>query len=366
MSVRGLMFKKNKLKFLVILLVTLFSFNSLVLADEVVPKLSGYGADLSQTSVSGLSSGGFMTAQLHVAYSDKFVGAGIMAAGPFDCVGIKQEKNLNRSMNFATAVCMKPLKGMEPDGAKLFKKAVELAAQKKIDDVNNLKDDRVYIFTGSKDQTVDTPVVDQVNAFYEAAGLKPEQINYRRDLLNAGHAIISPNADAPCEVTQAPYINKCGERESAPAVLTQIYGTLNPPAKQLSGKIIEFDQSEFIPPGAKYTSMSRKAYVYVPEICNTESCKVHIAIHGCQQGAKKIGDKYYTTTGYNEIADTNKMIVLYPQADNSVLQNPQGCWDFWGYSTDDSQAAPVFYTKESPQMKTIMAMVDRLGEKPSK
>ncbi|MEY3869472.1 MAG: hypothetical protein RLZZ338_3363, partial [Cyanobacteriota bacterium] len=166
MSVRGLMFKKNQLKFLVVLLVTLFSFNSIVLADGVVPKLNGYGADLSQTSVSGLSSGGFMTAQLHVAYSDKFVGAGIMAAGPFDCVGIKQEKNLNRSMNFATAVCMKPLKGTEPDGAKLFKKAVELAAQKKIDDVNNLKDDRVYIFTGSKDQTVDTPVVDQVNAFY--------------------------------------------------------------------------------------------------------------------------------------------------------------------------------------------------------
>ncbi|MGL4377249.1 MAG: extracellular catalytic domain type 2 short-chain-length polyhydroxyalkanoate depolymerase [Microcoleaceae cyanobacterium] len=360
------MFKKNQLKFLVVLLVTLFSFNSIVLADGVVPKLNGYGADLSQTSVSGLSSGGFMTAQLHVAYSDKFVGAGIMAAGPFDCVGIKQEKNLNRSMNFATAVCMKPLKGTEPDGAKLFKKAVELAAQKKIDDVNNLKDDRVYIFTGSKDQTVDTPVVDQVNAFYEAAGLKPEQIKYRRDLLSAGHAIIAPKGEVPCEVTAPPYINKCEGRESAQAVLTHIYGQLNPAAEQLSGKIIQFDQSEFIPPEAKYTSMSSKAYAYVPAICNTESCKVHIAIHGCQQGAEKIGDKYYTTTGYNEIADTNKMIVLYPQANNSVLQNPQGCWDFWGYSTDDSKAAPVFYTKESPQMKTIMAMVDRLGEKPSK
>ena len=49
------MFKPNKLKFLAILLVTLFSFsfNSAVLADEVVAKLPGYEADLSQTSVSG-------------------------------------------------------------------------------------------------------------------------------------------------------------------------------------------------------------------------------------------------------------------------------------------------------------------------
>jgi poly(3-hydroxybutyrate) depolymerase len=109
--------------------------------------------------------------------------------------------------------------------------------------------------------------------------------------------------------------------------------------------------------------MSKAAYAYIPAACETESCKVHIAIHGCQQGAAVIGDTYYTATGYNEIADTNKMIVLYPQAEPSdpIPYNPKGCWDFWGYSSENP-ANPVFYTRESPQMKAIIAMLNRLGE----
>ena len=42
--------------------------------------------DPAQTTVSGLSSGGFMAVQLHVAYSATFrKGAGIIAGGPFYC-----------------------------------------------------------------------------------------------------------------------------------------------------------------------------------------------------------------------------------------------------------------------------------------
>ena len=147
--------------------------------------------------------------------------------------------------------------------------------------------------------------------------------------------------------------------------MEQIYGALNPPATQLSGKFIEFDQSEFI--NAKNTSMSNKAYAYVPKACETETCKVHVAIHGCEQGAKVIGAEYYTQTGYNEVADTNNIIVLYPQVEPSdpIPYNPKGCWDFWGYSSDDP-ANPVFYTRESPQMKAIVGMIDRLGEPRSK
>ena len=42
--------------------------------------------DKTQTTVSGLSSGGFMAVQMHVAYSGTFAkGAGIVAGGPFYC-----------------------------------------------------------------------------------------------------------------------------------------------------------------------------------------------------------------------------------------------------------------------------------------
>ncbi|MCB2032686.1 MAG: hypothetical protein KDF57_04795, partial [Ottowia sp.] len=42
--------------------------------------------DKTQTSVSGVSSGGYMAVQLHVAYSATFKkGVGVVAAGPFNC-----------------------------------------------------------------------------------------------------------------------------------------------------------------------------------------------------------------------------------------------------------------------------------------
>ena len=51
-------------------------------AAEALPKL---GADLDQTSVSGLSSGAYMAGQLQVAHSKHVVGSGIVAGGPFAC-----------------------------------------------------------------------------------------------------------------------------------------------------------------------------------------------------------------------------------------------------------------------------------------
>ena len=48
--------------------------------------LGAYNVDPNSVSVSGFSSGGFMSAQLGVAYSNIFkVGFGIFAGGPFDC-----------------------------------------------------------------------------------------------------------------------------------------------------------------------------------------------------------------------------------------------------------------------------------------
>ena len=52
------------------------------IAAEQLPAL---GADLSATSVSGLSSGAYMAGQIEVAHSSQIVGAGIVAGGPFAC-----------------------------------------------------------------------------------------------------------------------------------------------------------------------------------------------------------------------------------------------------------------------------------------
>jgi hypothetical protein len=318
--------------------------------------LPAYGADLSQTSISGLSSGAFMTTQFHVAHSATVVGAGVIAGGPFYCAG--SYKSL-QYLDAATTICMHPF-GPGPDGKGLFAKAQEFAHSGQIDPVEDLADDRVYLFSGEADDTVTTGVVDQTLAFYQTAGVPAANIKYGKTV-DAGHAIVTNNSDdSSCAVTKPPFINDCDFVQSH-ELLRHIYGTLKPPASRLSGGIVTFDQREFI--DSDRSSMSDSGYAYVPKSCAKDRCRVHVAFHGCQQGAAQIGDRYYTTTGYNEIADTNAMIVVYPQVQVSdpIPYNPKGCWDFWGYSSPD-RSEPNFYSKQAPQIAAVMGMLERLAQ----
>ena len=55
-------------------------------AGKTVPQLPALTIATSEISVSGLSSGGFMAVQVHVAHSATFKrGAGIVAGGPYYC-----------------------------------------------------------------------------------------------------------------------------------------------------------------------------------------------------------------------------------------------------------------------------------------
>lgn len=99
-------------------------------------------------------------------------------------------------------------------------------------------------------------------------------------------------------------------------------------------KLIEFEQSEFFPAGSlsSTVSLDTTGYVYVPRQCETQECDLHVALHGCLQGKYKIGNIFAANTGYNQVADLNNFIILYPQAISSLLTNPNGCFDWWGYT----------------------------------
>ncbi|MGH8497694.1 MAG: extracellular catalytic domain type 2 short-chain-length polyhydroxyalkanoate depolymerase [Methylococcales bacterium] len=324
--------------------------------------LAGYSADIENTTISGLSSGAFMATQLHVAYSHYFGGAGIIAGGPFYCAGSYARNTL---LENATTACMSPLiKSVGPNVSKAIIKAKEFAAQGSIDPIENLVNDRVYIFTGTADNTVKSNVVEKTLEFYKKLGLKEDQLKYV-NTVDAGHSIITNNSDdVACALTEPPYINNCGFEQST-ELLQFLYPGLLPPAEKASGQVIAFNQSEFITDFGKdkdFSSMDETAYVYVPSACEKETCRVHIVFHGCEQGNKVIGQEYVTTTGYNEVADTNKLIMIYPQAKPSdpIPYNPKGCWDFWGYSGADPKA-PNFYSHDAPQMKAVIAMLERLA-----
>lgn len=82
---------------------------------------------------------------------------------------------------------------------------------------------------------------------------------------------------------------------------------------------------------------------------------MHVAFHGCQQGYETIGDKYVKHAGYNEVAEANNIIVIYPQVSVSYFSpsNPQGCWDWWGYN-DGYFTTPDYDLKKGAQMKAVM------------
>ena len=45
-------------------------------------------------------------------------------------------------------------------------------------------------------------------------------------------------------------------------------------------------------------------------------------------------------TGYNEVGELNNIIILYPQA-VSIIGNPNGCWDWWGYNNAFYGESPI-------------------------
>lgn len=345
--------------------------------------LPRFDADLTQCSVSGLSSGAFMTVQLHLAHSSMFVGAGVIAGGPYRCAEsfraaspIAEDAYVQNSL----FICMNPLIPQAgPNAERLVAVARQTARDGLIDPLRHLADDRLYIFTGSEDAVVDSSVVNTTRQFYELLGVAPGNLRFVDDV-PAGHAILTTNLeDNPLGVNQPPYINRLpGTRMQSWDILEHIHGPLNPPAERLSGRVLRFDQREFFG-NERRACMSAYGYAYVPKAVEDGArCRIHVALHGCKQGYNYVdvvngradsannppyGNRYFTTTGYNEIADTNQIVVLYPQAeglDDGDTQNPEGCWDWWGYSSTDA-SHPDYYSQQAIQIRAIHAMLQRLG-----
>ncbi|AOZ51095.1 extracellular catalytic domain type 2 short-chain-length polyhydroxyalkanoate depolymerase [Chromobacterium vaccinii] len=319
---------------------------ALPLAAWAADPLPAFHGDAKQSSVSGLSSGAFMAAQYQVAYSASVVGAGVVAGGPYYCA---------QGSLPGTVACMA---GPPPQPAQLLASAKQFAAAGRIDPLADLAKRRVYLFSGTQDNTVRTPVVDAAASFFQLAGVPAAQIAYQKQL-PAGHAQITPAYGNDCGATASPYINHCSWQgqgyDQAGLILQHIYGALQAKASALTGRIVRFNQKPYAAAGS---SLADEGFVYVPRACaEGEACKVHIALHGCQQYAGKAGDAFYAHAGYNNWADSNRILVLYPQTTTSAA-NPQGCWDWFGYT------GPAYAWKSGLQMRALKAMADRLVSAP--
>ena len=303
-------------------------------ADSVCAPLE-LNIDSDRVTVSGLSSGAYMAGQLHIAHSSLFGGAGLLAGGPYRCAG--------GSVQQALGACAK---GGELDVGRLAAEVRQLADAGSIDDPDNLRDDRVWIFRGTADAVVAASVPAAAALFYQRY-LPPANIA-RVDAVPAGHGMPTNATGVTCGEMASPFLNACGF-DAAGELLAFLHGPLEKAAERTVA-LRKLDQRAYAEAG-----LWEHAYVYVPKACAAgASCGLHVALHGCLQSAELIGDAFASGAGYNRWADSNRLVVLYPQARSDPPANPMGCWDWWGYTGED------YATQSGAQIAALKALVDGL------
>ncbi len=302
--------------------------------------------DLSQTSVSGLSSGGFMAVQFHVAFSSIMKGAAVFAGGPFDCAQGALTTALTQCQYATSAPAVPPLVDITH----------AWASSGFIDDPANLSSQRVFLFGGADDTTVNPTVMDALNAYYQAF-VAPTAITYDSRHPMTSHTMPTLDYGSDCDQSIAPWLGKCNY-DGAGKALAQIYGTLVAPAVAASGSFVAIAQGDFVASPASH-SLADTAYAYVPLSCRRgDACRVHVVFHGCgQEATGVVGTAFTHNAGYNEWADSNHLVILYPQtiASSVAPNNPEACWDWWGYDSPD------YAKKTGPQMAMVRAMIDSLA-----
>jgi poly(3-hydroxybutyrate) depolymerase len=321
-------------------------------AHAAEPSLPAYNVDIAQTSVSGISSGAFMAVQFGTAWSSTVKGVGAIAGGPLGC----SEGSLSEALSTCT--------GGAPaiDLIELIKRTDTWSRSGAIDDTAKIAAQKIYLFHGFNDNVVARPVSDSLRAYY-AHYLGQNQANlFYQTAIGAGHSQVTLAFGAKCNANDGEYINRCNY-DQAGIILQHIYGALTPRnASALTGKLQSFSQAEFTAPDQPIAdSMDDKGFIYIPASCAAKQrCRLHVALHGCLQSFGNIGEDFVRHAGYNDWADTNRIIVLYPQIIALGIANPKACWDWWGYLDANPTESPTYLLKSGKQIKTIKAMVDRV------
>jgi poly(3-hydroxybutyrate) depolymerase len=416
-------------------------------------QLGSYDIRQDQIYVAGISAGGYMAVQMHVAFSHLFKGAAIYAGGPYYCAQDTLAAALNTCETGTPQV----------DLAALESTTASWASQGLIDPVAGLKGQPVYLWSGTADTTVRQALMDALKSYYQYFGASVFQYDNNFD---AQHGWESPYGPLSCQEAATPYVIKCanmdqtgstgvtglypfglgggtglypfglgggtglyplgqsgsatagtsglatalsgatgpstlGQSGSATAVsgvtgpstlgqsssatatfgttglpaldqsglptaaydsekvwLTQWFGNLNPKNEgTLKGAMIAFDQNQFAPGGnAAAISMDQTGYAFVPADCASGAqCGLVLVLHGCLQYHGTVGSAFIDDAGVNQWADTNHIVVLYPQTIAMNGSNPNGCWDWWGYLNSS------YAQKSGPQMQALSAMVARVA-----
>lgn len=298
--------------------------------------------DPQRVAVAGFSSGAAMAQQVHLAYSDRLIGAALLAGPPYHCAENKLDLALGR--------CIKAQPDA-PDVAKLAELVRERAG-KQLAPLAGLQGDRVFVAHGAKDALVAESVSKAQYDLYAALGLSA-MVTWDGSG-DFTHVFPTAATGGDCGTLAAPYLAGCGI-DLAGRMMAAVFGEATP-AAQAQGEIVAFDQSPFAVKD-KDPSLGDTGYLYLPPRCAAgEACGLMIVFHGCEQNAQAVGERFVREAGFNRWADVQNVAVLYPQTRSSYLPlNPKACWDWWGYTGAD------YDTRDGAQLAWVANVAAALG-----
>ncbi len=275
--------------------------------------------DPTQVTVSGVSAGGQMAHQLHIAYPDLFSGVGIIAGGPFGCAG--------GSLATAMTRCMGSVKGALPLAQ--FVSEINMAVgDGKLGETATLADDHVWVFHGTLDNVVAGELSDTIVALY-GEFMPVKNIRYVNEI-GAAHHFPTRDQGSECTVSEAPFIGDC-DYDAAGELLNHLYGELEAPLTEPTAEL-----TKTLLAGAAEAGLAETAYLFVPTACRqTEKlCKAHFVLHGCAQSTVQVDSVFIEQSGYLRWAEANDIVLAFPQV-APAANNPFACWDWWGYTGED-------------------------------
>ena len=295
-------------------------------------------------TVSGLSSGAYMAGQYHQAFATEVKGVAMLAAGPVYCAQNSLGLVLEHCFNKDTSA---------PDLAAIEQYLLSARSSGKLAPLSAQADDKVWILNGTLDKTVQPKLGAMLYQQYQQ-WVKPQNITFISDKAFAHTFPTDQTNFGACSLSEAPFLANC-QYDAAAELLSHLLGKLKPKTETTTGELIELNQHQLSAQAAD--TLAKTGYLYVPKSCAAgEPCQLHVSFHGCKQNADNVGNAYTTGTGLNNYADTNNIVVLYPQTQASSINpfNPNACWDWWGYTGAD------YATNKGPQLQAVHQLVQAL------
>ncbi|WP_439536418.1 hypothetical protein [Methyloversatilis sp.] len=337
-------------------------------------------------TVSGLSSGAAMAVQMGVAHSSRVRGIGIVSGPPYLCAQGFVTKATNDCLTLGRTWLRElfgPMFGLslfssgerDIEVQDLIADTKKLAQRDRIDPVSNMAGQRIWEYRGSEDRVVGAKASAAQHTFF----LHFNGLIVRGEPRATPHTLPTNDpAQGACDVSDEDFVSGC-DFDAAGFMLRSLYKKPRARADDGAGQWYALRQADHVPvtPGMadpdaamRMLGLAESAHVFVPERCRDEKCGIHVALHGCQQGMTDEAFQAFSEGGgYTRWAGPLRLVLLFPRVGAikplergswDSVGNPMGCWDWWGYTTPTDLHG--YATRDAPQIRTLMNMVDRLGK----